>query len=326
MSEGERRENGAACVEAPPTVANVGPGFDVLAFAVGAPGDRVTARLSDTPGVHLRTVAGPAAGGVPTEAARNTAGVAAQRVVEAAGRTNVGVDIELHKVLRPASGLGSSAASAAAAAVAVNEVLGSPLDALALWRACREAERVSGGAPHGDNVAAALWGSFVAVDPGGDGVVVLPAPRGLWVAAVTPAVAVATAQARAVLPESVPLGDVTATAWNLARLVAALHSGDLSELGRALSGDRVHVQARSALVAGFDAVVDAALDSGAAGASIAGSGPTVFALCAGGAVARRVAGAMLAAFREATATSARALVAAVARRGALPDALRESSL
>src|SRR5580700_3200892 len=162
---------------APATVSNVACGFDVLGFALEAPGDEVTARLAPA-GVSIEDIAGDD-GRLPREAARNTAGVAAQALLAAAGERR-GVALTIRKGLPLASGLGGSAASAAAAVVAVDALfeLRAPLDTL-VWSAL-EGERLGAGSTHADNIAPALYGGFVLVRrPSPPDIIRLPVPTGL---------------------------------------------------------------------------------------------------------------------------------------------------
>jgi homoserine kinase len=283
-------------VFAPATVANLGPGFDVLGLALANPGDTVTARLHPEPGVHIDAIEGD--GGVlPTDPDKNTAGIAARETLARAGLTEIGVGLTLRKGLPIGSGLGSSAASAAAAAVAVNVLVGSPLRKSDLVAPCVEAEAAVSGR-HADNVAPALLGGLIlvrSVDP--LDIVRLPLPDGLAVVVVTPDFELHTRLARAVLPKQVPLTDLVRNTANLGGLVSACYTGDLALLGRCVT-DRVVAAARAALVPGADAVIAAALDAGALGSSISGAGPSVFALCRSPRSARDAAEAMVGRFRE----------------------------
>jgi homoserine kinase len=282
---------------APATVANLGPGFDVLGLALGAPGDTVTARRVGTPGVRIVAVHGD--GGVlPLETDRNTAGIAAVETLRRAGVEGIGVELTVHKGLPIGSGLGSSAASAAAAACAVNILVGSPLRKSDLVGPCIEAEAAVSGR-HADNVAPALLGGLIlvrCVTP--LDIVRVPLPDGLAITVVTPAFELATKAARAVLPTQVPLEDLVRNTANIGALISACHSGDLGLLGRCVT-DRVVAAARAALVPGAPEVIAAALDKGALGASISGAGPSVFALCRSPRSARESSLAMIAAFAKA---------------------------
>ena len=145
---------------APATVSNVACGFDVLGFALDAPGDRVTARLTSS-GVTIDDITGDG-GRLPREALRNTAGVAAQALLTALGERR-GVALSISKGLPLASGLGGSAASAAAAVVAVDAALQAhaPMDMLI---ACAlEGERLGAASPHADNVAPSICGGLYSV-------------------------------------------------------------------------------------------------------------------------------------------------------------------
>jgi homoserine kinase len=281
---------------APASIANLGPGFDVLGMAVEGRGDRVTARLVDKGPLRIRAIRGDG-GKLPLEVAKNTAGIAAFAALEKAGLdpAQCGIELELDKGMPIGSGLGSSAASAAAAAVAVNHLVGAPLRRLELVGPCIEAEAVVSGR-HADNVAPALLGGLLAVrsvDP--LEVVRLPVPDGLLVVVCTPDFELATRLARQALPATVPLADMVHTAAHLASFVAACYAGDLGLLARSVA-DRVVEPARAALIPGAEEVVASARRCGALGSSIAGGGPSVFALCHSHVVAASVSDAMIAAF------------------------------
>jgi len=283
-------------VFAPGTVANLGPGFDVLGLALERPGDTVAVRRSGTPGVRIVSIEGDD-GVLPREPEKNTAGIAALEVLRRAD-SREGVELDLAKGLPLGSGLGSSAASAAAAAVGVNRLLGDPLTPLDLVACCVEAETVVSGR-HADNVAPAVLGGLVlvrTVDP--LDVQHLPVPRELHMVVVTPVFELPTRVAREALPDSVPMGTLVQNSANLSALIHALHSNDLALLGRALD-DKIVTPARSPLIPGCDRVIDAARAAGALGSSISGAGPSVFALCASNARTDAVAAAMRDAFSEA---------------------------
>jgi homoserine kinase len=286
---------------APATVANLGPGFDVLGLALASPGDTVTAHEVGTPGVRIISIQGDG-GALPTDAAKNTAGIAAAATLRAAGVTSFGVELEISKGLPIGSGLGSSAASAAAAAVAVNALLGSPLRKSELVEPCLAAEEAVSGR-HADNVAPALLGGLIlvrSVDP--LDIVRIPLPDDIAIAVVTPDFVLSTREARRVLPAKVPLGDLVRNTANLGAMISACYTGDLALLGRCVT-DRVVSTARAALVPGATEVISAALDSGALGSSISGAGPSVFALCRSPRSAADAAAAMTNAFSRAGLTS-----------------------
>jgi homoserine kinase len=275
-------------------------------------GDVVTARHGEAPGVRLAAVRGDD-GRLPRTAERNTAGVAARALLAAAGRGAAGVELELDKGLPLASGLGSSAASAVAAVVAVDALLGLSAPAAELLAAALEGERAACGAAHPDNAAPSLLGGLVLCRQGEP--LELPVPSGLGVAVVHPRLSLATAEARARLGRDLPLATAVAQWADLGAFVHALHTGDLDLLARSLV-DRVAEPVRAALVPGFAAVRAAALAAGALGASLSGSGPSTFALVAGAERAPAVAAAMLSGFATAGVDGEVVYAGAVPRRGA----------
>ena len=281
---------------APATVANLGPGLDVLGLALAAPGDRVTARLAKGSGVTIDGVTGDG-GSLSLDPAKNTAGIAAQATLLKAG-VSTGVALTLQKGMPIGSGLGSSAASAAAAAYAVNLLIGSPLRKAELVGPCLEAEAAVAGR-HADNVAAALLGGLIlvrSIDP--LDLVRLPVPEGLVIAVVTPDMELSTRAARAALPREVPLASLVRNTAQLGALVSACYSGDLGLLARSMT-DAVATPARAPLIPGCERVMAAALDAGALGSSISGAGPSMFALCRSERSAAEVAAAMVGAFAAA---------------------------
>jgi homoserine kinase len=286
---------------APATVANLGPGLDVLGLALVAPGDRVTARRT-AGGVTMVRVTGDG-GALPLDPKTNTAGIAAEATLAKAGSAT-GVALTLEKGMPIGSGLGSSAASAAAAAFAVNLLIGSPLRKVELVGPCLAAEAAVSGR-HADNVAPALLGGLIlvrSIEP--IDLVRLPVPEGLVVVVTTPDMELSTREARAALPGEVPLASLVRNTAQVGAFVSACYSGDLGLLGRSMT-DAVATPARAPLIPGGVGVIEAALDAGALGSSISGAGPSIFALCRSERSACEVAAAMTRAFAASgrTATS-----------------------
>jgi len=278
-------------VFAPASVSNVACGFDVLGFALEEPGDEIFATRIDEPGVQLGSISGDG-GRLRRDASANTATVAAQALLDETA-PEAGVRIDIAKRMPLASGLGSSAASAVGAVVAVDALLGTGLDPESLLRFALAGEAVASGGRHADNLAPCLFGGFVlvrALDPRPD-VVGLPIPRGLSCAVIRPHVEVETKAARRLLGDSVPLRDAVTQWGNVGALVAALYRNDLELLARSLH-DAIAEPRRASLVPGFTPVKSAALRAGALGCSLSGSGPAIFALCRSRSSAETVGGIM----------------------------------
>ena len=260
---------------APATVANVASGFDVLGFAVDNPGDNVEACRTDDSEVVLRELTGD--GGRLPRGGSNTAVIAVRTLLERLGKP-FGVDLTLHKGMPMASGLGSSAASAAASLVAVNRLAGDAMSTEALLPCALAAEQVVAGAGHADNAAPALLGGIVLIRSNEPvDLIQLPVPTGLAVALVSPDVEIRTEDARRILPSHISLVQAVCQWGNLAALVSSLYSGDLELMSRSLC-DVVAEPVRASLIPGFHRVKEAALAGGAIGCSISGSGPAMFAL------------------------------------------------
>lgn len=285
----------SASAFAPGGVGNIGPGLDILGLALDGMGDTVRAEWIGEPGIRMLD-AGHAE--LPTDSRRHTAGLAARAVLERAGdprSRSMGVGLTVHKGLPLSGGQGGSAASAVAGAVAVNSLLGSPLDRAALLGAALDAEESVSGR-HADNIAPSLLGGIVLIrslDP--LDLIELPVLPELRVVIVCPHQQLRTVEARRVLPAQVDRGVAIHQAAQVGAIVAALAAGDYELLGRAID-DRIAEPARAPLLPGFREAKLAALDAGALGSSISGSGPSAFALVRGLVAGERVAAAMSAAY------------------------------
>jgi homoserine kinase len=241
--------------------------------------------------------------------------VAAQALLTALGETR-GVILTIRKGLPLSSGLGGSAASAVAAVVAVDGLLGARTPLQTLMACAFEGERVGAGSAHGDNIAPAVYGGFVLVRvPNPPDVVRLPVPAGLTAVVVHPDLEIETARARALLGPDVPLGDAIRQWANLGALVDALHRSDFNLLSRALE-DTIAEPRRALLVPGFAAIKQSAITAGALGCSLSGSGPSLFALCRDSKTAQRVAAAMTAAVVQHIGGAPQTYVSPIAPHGA----------
>ena len=301
---------------APATVSNVACGFDVLGFALDAPGDEVTARFmtAGSSGAAIEDIAGDD-GRLPREAARNTAGVAALALLEALGERR-GVALSIRKGLPLSSGLGGSAASAAAAVVAVDALLGARSSTDVLISCALEGERLGAGSAHADNIAPSICGGFVLVRSAHPpDIVRLPVPAGLTAVVVHPALEIETARARALLGTTVPLAEAVRQWANMGALVDGLHRADFALISRALE-DTIAEPRRAVLIPGLASIKRAAVQAGALGCSLSGSGPSLFALCATPALATRVAEAMTAEVRAQIGGESQTYVSPIASRGA----------
>ena len=267
----------AFTAHAPATLSNLGPGFDVLGLALDGPLDWVRAARRDELGISLRCE-GPFGASVPADPEKNVAAFAAARVVEAVGYRG-GLELTVHKSIPPGSGLGSSAASSAAGAVAAMGAVGADLEPEALLDILGDAEGLAAGARHLDNVAPALLGGFVAVlstEPPG----VLPlCLSGDWpFAVILPKVQVRTEEARAVLPEKVPMESAVFNLRHMAGLLEAASSGDVWAFAAHLQ-DRLALPYRAPLLPFADDARAAAEAAGAPALQISGSGPALFCPC-----------------------------------------------
>jgi homoserine kinase len=282
---------------APGGVGNIGPGLDILGLALTGLGDTVRVEWTDAPGVQILDPGHP---DLPADSAHHTSGLAARAVIDRSGGgrgLKGGIGLTVTKGLPLSGGQGGSAASAVAGAVAVNALLGYPLDRWELVEAALAAEESVSGR-HADNIAPALLGGIVLI-PSLDplDLVELSVPDELWVVVARPDQQLRTAEARSVLPAQISRAAAVHQAAQVGAMVAALATGDYALLGRAID-DRIAEPVRTALLPGFREAKQAALAAGALGSSISGSGPTAFALVRGYDAGERVAAAMATAYTQ----------------------------
>jgi homoserine kinase len=267
-------------VRAPATSANLGSGFDVFGVALSRPADIVRVRKAGDTSIE---VTGAGSQYIPEDPDKNTVGAVAEAL-------DAPAHIEINKGVRPASGLGSSAASAAAAAVALDELYGRGHTREELVPIAAEGEAVVSGAAHDDNVAPALMGGFtIATDSG-----VTRIGADLRLVVCLPDIVVSTRDARRVVPDGATIEQFVETVGNAATLVAGMCRDDPDLVGAGMH-DTVVTPARAGLIEGYETVCAAALDAGATGATISGAGPGVLAVCRDD-DQRQVASAMLDAF------------------------------
>lgn len=261
---------------APATVANVSCGFDILGFAINSPGDEVTVKLRDGVGITVEVIGDE--GKLPREPEKNTASVAIQSYLNAIDR-HPGLDIVLEKKLPLGSGMGSSAASAAAALVAINHLMGDPMTREQLVSHAMEAERIACGTGHADNVAPSIMGGFVLIrDYAPLDLIRVPFPSELCCVLVHPHIEVRTEDSRRILRKSVHLKDAVSQSANVAGLMLGLVKGDFRLIGSCLK-DSIAEPVRAVFIPGFDQLREEIKSVGALGGGISGSGPTIFALC-----------------------------------------------
>ncbi len=270
-------------VRAPATSANLGSGFDVFGAALGRPADVVRLERADRTTIR---VTGAGSQYIPEDPEENTVGAVAE-ALDAPAR------IEIDKGVRPASGLGSSAASAAAAAVGLNELYGRGFSREELVSVAAEGEAVVSGAAHTDNVAPSIMGGFTIARE--DGVTQVDASIPLVTC--LPETVVSTRDARAVVPDGMRMEQLVDVVGSAATLAVGMVRDDPALVGTGMA-DGVVTPARAELITGYDAVQEAALEAGATGVTISGAGPAVIAACREP-DRREIASAMLDAFDDA---------------------------
>ncbi len=271
-------------VFAPASVANVACGYDVLGFALDKPGDEIVVNKSDGKGLKITKITG---GKLPYDPEKNTAGYAALKLLEHLEYTG-GIEMQIHKKMPFGSGLGSSAASAAGAVMAVNMLLQKPLSKAELLPFAVLGEQVADGAYHADNVAPSLLGGLILIrdTPSLDFHKVY-VPKGLHVVVVHPHIEILTKDSRDILKKEVDLKKHIDQSSNLAGLVLGMQTSNFELIRRSLVDVIIEPQ-RAHLIPNFYKIKDAALSEGSLGCSISGAGPSIFAICDNSLIAENV--------------------------------------
>ena len=275
-------------VFSPASVANVSCGFDVLGFCLDTIGDIMVVSKTKTKGVTIGTITGQE---LPKDPLKNVASVASSALLKA-HPTDGGFRIDIEKRIKPGSGIGSSAASAAGAVFAINEILGKPYSRNELVKFAMKGESLASGAAHADNLAPVLLGGFTLVRSNETlDIIKLPSPNDLIATIIHPKIELKTIHSRAILKNEIPLVKAVKQWGNLGAFISALYTNDYDLLSRSMK-DEVIEPTRSMLIPKFGEIKRAAIDAGALGSGISGSGPSIYALSKGKAIAQKVGQAM----------------------------------
>jgi homoserine kinase len=278
----------------PATIANISCGFDVLGLCLEAIGDEMIIRKSDIKGIRITKIVGAI---LPLETSKNVAGVAGLALLEAIDY-EFGFDIEIYKNIKAGSGIGSSAASAAGAVFGINELVGKPFTRKELVAFAMKGEAIASGSEHADNVAPAILGgitlvrSTIPLD-----IIKIESPSELYATVIHPQIELKTSEMRAVLQPMISLKSAIVQWGNLGGLIAGFYTSDYDLIGRSLH-DEIVEPLRGPFIPKFDVIKKVALENGALGSGISGSGPSIFALSKGIETANKIAKAMSAVYDE----------------------------
>lgn len=277
----------------PATVANLVCGFDILGMAVYEPYDEMEIRLLETSEIIIKH---QDSFGLPEEPSKNVAGVVLLKIQEHYNLKN-GFEVIIHKHIKPGSGLGSSAASAAGAALGANIVLGNIMSKDEMVHFAMFGEELASGVRHADNIAPCIYGGITLVKSTAPiDIIPLNAPD-LFVAAVHPQVEVKTSDSRQILKKNITLKSAVEQWGNIAGLVAGIQKNDFPLIGRSLN-DIIIEPVRSILIPRFDEIKSKSLQLGALGGGISGSGPSIFMLAEKKETAEKIADMMKAVYDE----------------------------
>ena len=278
----------------PATIANISCGFDVLGLCLETVGDEMIIRKSDVQGIKIKKIVGE---DLPLETSKNVAGVAALALLDAIDY-KFGFEIEIYKNIKPGSGIGSSAASAAGAVFGINELLGKPFTRKELVEFAMKGEAIASGSEHADNVAPAILGGITLVRSSAPlDIIKIESPSELFATVIHPQIELKTSEMRAVLQPMIPLKSAILQWGNLGGLIAGFYTSDYELIGRSLH-DEIVEPLRGPFIPKFDVIKKTALENGALGSGISGSGPSIFALSKGIETANRIAKAMFVIYED----------------------------
>jgi len=261
-------------VFAPASVSNVGPGFDLMGFALNNPGDEIILRLKKTKGITISKISGDGKK-LPKDPNKNTASGAIISLMNSLKKDD-GISIEIRKKMGMGSGLGSSAASAVGAVFALNKLLNLKLTKKDLLYHSMIGEKIASGDLHADNVAPSLFGGFVLIRSYNPiDIIKIQTPKNLFCTIIYPQVEIKTIEARRILPKSVSLKKTINHSGNAAGLMTGFLTNDLSLIQRSLV-DNIVEPVRAKLIPGCRQIMESALEAGALNCNISGSGPSLF--------------------------------------------------
>ena len=270
-------------VHAPATVANLVCGFDVLGMAINQPQDIMEVELIDEPVIKIKHLD---QFNLSTEPKKNVVGVALQALINAYKKP-IGFTLTINKIIKPGSGLGSSAASAAGAVVAANHLLNNHFTKNQLVEFAMYGEELAGGSKHADNVAPCIYGGICLIRSNNPlDIIELNVPE-FFVTVVHPQIEIKTSEARAILPKEILLKDAVIHWGNVAGLVAGFMKYDYGLIGNSLKDNLIEPY-RSKLIPGFNEVKICSYSAGAIGGGISGSGPSIFMLSTSMEIAKNI--------------------------------------
>lgn len=263
-------------VFAPATIANIGPGYDILGLAIEGVGEHLEMELLDSDEIKIHPIANYP--DLPLGPDENIAGIVAKAMFNNLGLKQ-GLSIKIEKSVKPGSGLGSSGCTAAATVFALNELLDQPFTKRKLVEFAMLGEKASSGKAHADNVAASLMGGFCIVKSYHPlEFLNIPFPKDLRIVVAHPQIEVKTADSKKILKKEMALPDVITQMGNIAALISGLTTSNFDWI-RSGMNDLIAEPIRSYLIPGFAQAKSLAMETGALGCSISGSGPSIFAFC-----------------------------------------------
>ena len=281
-------------VFAPASIANLSCGYDILGVCLDNIGDEIKVRKTKKKGITIKKVSGQK---LSTDISVNVAGVSATALLNES-KVDCGFEIEIHKGIKPGSGIGSSAASSAGSVFAINKLIGEPYSNKELIKFAMQGEMAASGSKHADNVAAVLLGGFTFVRNSVENdYFKLNTPIEIAFTVIHPKIELKTKDSRAVIKDKVSIKNMIEQSANLGAFISGLYTENYDLIRRSVK-DVVIEPLRSVLIPKFEEIKSASINSGALSCGISGSGPSVFAICKGITTANKVGEAMTKVYRN----------------------------
>ena len=275
-------------VFSPASIANLSCGYDILGVCLDNVGDEITVKKTRKKGITIKKVTGEK---LSTDISINVAGVSASALLNET-KVDCGFEIEIHKGIKPGSGIGSSAASSAGSVYAINKLIGEPYTNKELIKFAMCGEMAASDSKHADNVAAILLGGFTFVRNSIENdYFKLNTPPEIVFTVIHPKIVLKTKDSRAVVTKQVSMKDMIEQSANLGAFVSGLYTENYNLIGRSIK-DIIIEPLRSVLIPKFQEIKSASISTGALGCGISGSGPSVFAMSKGLTTAKNVGNSM----------------------------------
>jgi homoserine kinase len=272
-------------LKVPATIANLSCGFDILGLCLETPYDIIKINKIQDRTVKI-IIEDNEFSNIPDNPKLNTGGFPALKIIDDLN-LDFGFEIILKKGIPLSGGLGSSAATAVGVVYGINYLLDNIFDENKIISYALEGEKISSNTPHADNIGPCLKGGLILVKDTYPPNLIKLSISDFYISIIHPKIEINTKHAREILPEKINLSDAVKQWGNISGLTAGFITNDI-ELIKSSMHDYIIEPLRSKLIVGYDQIKKSAINNGAIGCSISGSGPSIFSLCENNEIANQV--------------------------------------